>query len=168
MHGRARRRVVILHSARSACHTVSRRALRSSLRRAPRRAPRHILKDNGPTLHDICALVSAYLRLSKAYDKKWHPPSRFKTLGTQEERDRRMLEDLERAYGENSPFIREQKTRTTASPSSSPVSPPLVPPDPPLAAPVPQPRPQCDVLSVPLVRLPNGLLSCDWSRARPA
>ena len=161
MRSSARRRVVVLHSARPACHTASRRALRSSLRRAPRRASRHVLKDNGPTLHDICALVSAYLRLSKAYDKKWHPPSRFKTLGTREERERRMQEDLERAYGENSPFVREQTTGTTASPISIPLTPPP-------AAPAPQLRPKCDVVSVPLIRLPNGLLSCDWSRARPA
>ena len=164
--------MVVLHSAHPAFHTVSRRALRSCLRRAPRRAPRRVLKDNGPTLHDICSLVSAYLRLSKAYDKKWHPQSSSKTLGTPEERERRMQEDLERAYGENSSFVRAQAIRATAPPTSSQLSsrPPMdahVPAGVPLVAPVTQPCSKSDVISVPLVRLPNGLLSCDWGRARP-
>ena len=127
------------------------------------------MKDNGPTLNDICVLVGTYLRLSKAYDKKWHPPSRFKTIGTQEERDRRMLEDLDRAYGENSPFVREQTSRTTASGRVPLLPAPAerVPPGPPLVTPKPQPPPKSDVVSIPLIRLPNGLLGCDWNKARP-
>jgi hypothetical protein len=167
MRGGPRRRVVVLHSGRPACHAATRRALRYCLRRAPRRAPRHVLKDKGPTLRGVCALVSTYLRLSKAYDKKWHPPCHFKTLGTPEERDRRMREDLDRAYGEHSPFVRAQAIRAAAPSASSQVSPPPAPVGAPLTPPAPQPRPACDVISVPLARLPNGILRCDWSKARP-
>jgi hypothetical protein len=68
------------------------------------RGPRRVLKDTGPTLNDVCKAVSAYLRTAEAWDKKWNPPSRFKTIGTPEERRRQMESDLERAYGENSAF----------------------------------------------------------------
>lgn len=131
------------------------------------------MKDQGPTLRDVCAAIEAYLRLSKAYDKRWHPPSRFKTLCSAEELERRTREDLGRAYGDNSPFVRAQAIRAAAPSASSPVSEPpspaaTAPGGPPLAAPAPQPGPKCDVMSVPIVRLPNGLLSCDWTQARPA
>jgi len=134
---------------------------------------RHVLNDCGPTLGDICAVTEAYLRLSKAYDKKWHPPSRVKILCSSEELERRTREDLERAHGENSPFVRAQAIGAVAPPAANPTSKPAPPAQtdaggPLLAAPASQPSPKFDVMSVPIVRLPSGLLSCDWTRARPA
>ena len=94
-----RRRLLTSNPGRAAAHPAARRALRRAHHRAHHRAYRHILKDTGPTLRDICSIVSTYLRLSKAYDKKWHPPSRFKTIGTPEERQRQVEQDLDRIYG---------------------------------------------------------------------
>lgn len=173
IHGGARRRLLVQPAARAAIRAAGRSALRSCLRRATRRATRHVLKDQGPTLRDVCAVIEAYLRLSKAYDKKWHPPSRFKTLCSSEELERRTREDLERAYGDNSPFVRAPTARA-AAPSASGLA--SEPPPPAktaaggalVAAPAPQSGPKADVTSVPIVRLPNGLLTCDWTRARPA
>jgi hypothetical protein len=154
----------ISRSARPAARRLPHRAVRHALRRLLRRAPRHVLKDNGPSLSDVCNAVSAYLRAASAWDDKWNPPSRVKSIGTQEERRRQMEADLERAYGENSPVVRARDV----SPSVALALPPALvtsgTPEPPR----PQPPPKCDAMTVPLVRLPSGLLSLDWSRARPA
>jgi hypothetical protein len=158
-----RRRLLSVRCARPAPRRAPRRVLRRALRRLPRRAPRRLLRDNTPSLHDLCNVLSAYLRLSKAWDKKWNPPSRFKTIGTPEERRRQMEADLEKAYGENSPSVRVQATGPPAAPAPRPA------PAPPPASGPPCPQPlKCDTVAVPLVRLANGLLSLDWSRARPA
>ncbi len=171
-----RRRLIILHPARPAFRRGTRRALRRCLRRPHHRGPRHVLKDTGPSLRDICSLLSRYLRLSKAYDKKWHPPSRFKTLCTPEEFRRRLEADLDRAYGDHSPFGQPQAIQSPL-PAVSPH------PVPPASERTPQrsagesdgksslnlqPAQKRDVMSVPLIRRPNGLLSLDWNHARPA
>jgi hypothetical protein len=158
------RRILVSRPAQPACRRVLRRVRRHALRRVPRRAPRRVLKDDGPSLHELCNVVSAYLRLSQAWDRKWNPPSRFKTIGIPEEHRRQMDADLARAYGENSPFPRTQAAQPPAAPPPPPTPAPPSAPEPAR----PEPPPRCDVVAIPLVRLPNGLLSLDWSRAYPA
>lgn len=113
-------------------------------------------------------MLNACLRLRDADEKKRQSASRFKTLGAPEENRRRAEEDLRRAYGNGSPFVREQASAPVAAPTP-PASLPaqaLAPPSPP--PPPPPARDKCDVMAVPLVRLSSGLMACDWSRARPA
>ena len=159
-----RRRKPIQRPARRSCHSAGRRALRSALRPPFRRGPRRLLKYNGPSLRDVCTLLNAYLRLRNADEKERQSTSRFKTLGTPEENHRRAEEDLRRAYGNGSPSARAQASAPVAAPT--PPAQALAPPPPP--PPPPPARDKCDVMAVPLVHLPSGLMACDWSRARPA
>ena len=161
-----RRRKPIQRPVRRSCRRASRRVLRCALRRSFRRGPRRLLKYNGPSLRDICTLLNTYLRLRTAEEKERQSTSRFKTLGTLEENHRRFEQDIRRAYGNHSPSAGEK--------AGSPVAAPCPPASPPAQARVPPPPParpardKCDVMAVPLVRLPSSLMVCDWSRARPA
>jgi hypothetical protein len=85
-----RRRLPISATTRPAFRQGFRRASRHAYRRALFRAPRLLLKDNGPSLHDICNLLSRYIRVAEAYEKKWNSLSRFKTTGTPEEHRRQV------------------------------------------------------------------------------
>src|SRR4026208_2519433 len=138
-----RRRFAIRSSFGSPFRREVRGAFRRSFRRAPRKARRPLLKDNGPTLHQVCNAISAYIRCAQRYEKKWNPPSRFKTIGTREERDRRMLEDLERSYGEKSPAAREleKAAAALAAPAAAPVTPAVPNAQP--QTPDPQPPKKC-------------------------
>ena len=120
-----------------------------------------------PSLRDICTLLNTYLRLRTAEEKERQSTSRFKTFGTPEENYRRFEQDIRRAYGNHSPSAGEQAGSPVAarSPPASPPAQARVPPPPPPTRPA---RDKCDVMAVPLVRLPSGLMVCDWSRARPA
>ena len=159
--------------ARPVARRAPRRALRSCLRRATRRTTRHVLPDRGPSLRSLFAQCNRCLREIDRLHRKLNPPSRFKTLGTPEERRRQLEQDLERTYGDHSPFARHHHT-SVAPPagSSPPASPPaaVAPPSPDSQPSTinPHPIPKCDVMAVPLVRSPNGTLTLDWSAARPA
>jgi hypothetical protein len=96
--------------------------------------------------------------MAKAFDKKWNPPSRFKTLGTPEERNRRLENDLNRAYGDDAWRALQQQRQ----PSPAPLAPPA-----PASPPVAEPKEKCDVLAVPMVCF-NGIWGLDWDAARPA
>jgi hypothetical protein len=163
-----RRRLPISRATRPAFRRGFRRASRHALRRAVFRAPRRLLKDNGPSLHDLCNLVSRYIRMAEAFEKKWNPPARFKTIGTPEEHRRQVEHDLQRAYGDGSPLARPP------TPQPAPAA-PATPPGNSLAQTAqqnssrgsgPQPRPKRDVIAVPLVRHANGLLGLDWDAVR--
>ncbi len=168
------RRRVVMRAASRRCHAGRRRPVRRSAhRRALRRRPRSVLPDTGPTLTGIAHLISRYLKMKEAYERKWNPkPKRWEPLLTADEAQRKLQADLERAYGDRLPS--ENNPPPPAVPA--PVNPPTAhhpPPDAPhipgpASTPAPLERPKCDVVAVPLVRLPNGFLVCDWSRARPA
>jgi len=162
-----RRRKPIQRPVRRSCRPAGRRVLSRALRRSFRRGPRRLLKYNGPSLRDICTLLNAYLRLRTAEEKERQSTSRFKTFGTPEENHRRFEQDIRRAYGNPSPSAGEQAGSPAAvlTPPASPPAQARVPPSPPPTRPA---RDKCDVMAVPLVRLPSGLMVCDWSRARPA
>jgi hypothetical protein len=161
-----RRLSIVFRSSRSACRPAARPALRHAPRRAIRLAHRKVLKDDGPSLGDICSLLDAYIRMRKASDKAWNPPSRFKLFGTPEERERRCREDLERIYGDKAVADQQAAVQTQAPACPAPSPPPTPIPRP--AAPEPQPKVKCDVMAVPLVYSPEGFLTLDWSKARPA
>ena len=161
-----RRRNAIRHPFRSAQHLVARRVVRSCLRLARRTALRRVIPYDGPSIGAICRVFNAYIRFMEAEEKKSNPPSRFKTLGTEEERERQWREDLERGYGEKAVAARKAAAREQAA--SRPRSPVPSVPSPQPTSPSSVPKPKCDVTAVPLVRLPNGMWGLDWSKTRPA
>ena len=166
-----RRRLLLVHPVRPAARRVLRRARRPCLRHAVRRPTRHVLPDPGPSLNSLFALCNRSLRVVERLQKKLNRPSRFKTIGTPEEHRRRMEEDLKRAYGDDSPFRSAVGSPAAASAPSSPFASPPAPQSAPgsqASSLNPQPAPKCDVMAVPLVSSPNGLLTLDWRRARPA
>ena len=172
-----RRRLLTARTARPASRRALRRARRSCLRRATHCASRPVLPDRGPSLNSLFALCNRSLRVIERLRKKLNPPSRFETLATPEELRRRTEEDLQRAYGDQTPFARQKGMPAAASPASfPPASPPArIAPPAPSSAPGsqpstlnPQPIRKCDVMAVPLVRSPNGRLTLDWNAARPA
>jgi hypothetical protein len=61
---------------------------------------------HNPSLGDIWRSIGTCLRLAKACHKKLNPPSRFKTIGTPEDRRRQFESDLARVYGDDSPAAR--------------------------------------------------------------
>ncbi len=143
-----------------------RRAVHRALRSGPRRATHPVLPDRGPSLNSLLALCNRSIRQIERLHKKLNPPSRFKTLCTPEELARRFDEDLQRAYGPQSPLAPHTPTPGAApAVASSPSSPGPGSQPSTLNA---QPIPKRDVMAVPLVRSPNGLWTLDWRAARPA
>ena len=94
-----RRRLFISTALRPVCRRAFRPALRRSIRIALRRGPRRLLTDNRPSLHDLCNLVSLYVRMAEAFEKRRDPP---------EEHRRQVEQDLQCAYGDDSVFGRPQ------------------------------------------------------------
>ena len=137
--------------------SVHRSVIRCTIRPVP--------KSRGPTLREITSLLSQYLKISTAYEKKWNPPSRFKTLMTTEEAEAKWKSDIERAYGADARAARDLKTEASTSARASPAPPPSAEPP---AVPATPPEIKHDVMAVPLVRLPSGICCLDWSGAHPA
>jgi len=142
-----------------------------------------VLPDRGPSLNSLFALCNRSLHQIERLHKRLNPPSRFKTLGTPEQRRRQFEEDLQRAYGDHSPAAQQKGVSPAACapspPPASPVAPaapslpaavapptPSLGPDSPCSTLNSKPLPKRDVLAVPLARSPNGLLTLDWSAAR--
>jgi hypothetical protein len=163
-----RRRLLARKAARPASRRAGRSVTRSVLRSTCRSAVRRVLPATGPTLNQICKLGEAYLRLATKYDKKWHPPNRFKTLITDEEAKLQEENDLRRAYGKDSPFVRNHVSPEKPAAAAIP-PPPVPPPAPPRLKPKPGPPPddKHDITQVPLRILPSGFLGCDWDAVRP-
>jgi len=168
-HGQQLRRI----TSRSS-HRVRRLVLRHRLRSAPRVVIRHVIRrvfpDDCPSLNAICNVISRYIKLTKAYDKKWGNTSGFNT-GQNRETYRNMDADLDFVYNGDLPAQPKPLQKAKCSP----------PADPPLKKkqtlpdkhriPSSAPRPtdtKHDLMAVPLVHLPNGLLGLDWSKAKPA
>ena len=170
-HGQQPRRTTF-HSDQPAGRPASRSVLRSVHRSVMRCTIRQVLKSRGPTLREITSLLSQYLKISSAYEKKWNPPSRFKTLMTAEEAEAKWKSDIERAYGADACAARTLATQPSTSARASPLpetgaqasatKPQLA------VAPAARQEIKHDVIAVPLVRLPSGICSLDWSNARPA
>jgi hypothetical protein len=159
MRGTLRSRLSRRRVVGPALRPVGRSVWRSPVRSASRWADRRVLPDTGPSLRSLLALFNHYYRLALKYEKRRNPPTRFKTLGTAEERQRKAEEDLKRAYGDCAfaPAARPEAGKTSRSPADK-------------GAPVPPaPPPQkADVMAVPLAKVANGCWRLDWSRARPA
>src|SRR4051794_16334389 len=168
-------RWVTVRSTRSAMRTAVRSAVHSCKRSAIHRARRDVLKDRGPTLREVCALLNSAIETSEAYRKKYHPAwneGRFKMLRPPAESHQQGAIDLERIYGDNTDAAREieafaaaasAQPRSQQAPDAAPPKPPL-----PTATTPPAPWPKSDLIAVPLMRLPSGILTCDYSKARPA
>ena len=75
---------------------------------------RRVLPSDGMTLGKICTLINAYYRMAIRYEKKWNPPSRYKTCAPPAGETRSFQADLERIYGAGA-----RASETTAAPSGS-------------------------------------------------
>ena len=178
-----RRRRMYRNVGRSSERPVIRTVLRSCARSALRGAWRTVIPYDGPSLNDICALLSRYIRLANAYDKKWGsapPESRFVTLCSPEESRRKFEEDLQRCYGQPGNPVEtvgpsDQSSRgergRPACTSQRPAENLGSSPNGALALAAMEPAVSAaaakkDVIAVPLVRTSSGLLGLDWSAAR--
>ena len=101
-----RRRLFISTALRPVCRRAFRPALRRSIRIALHRGPRRLLTDKRPSLPDLCKLVSLYVRMAEAFERKRDTPSRFETIDPPEEHRRQVEQDLRCAYGDDSVFGR--------------------------------------------------------------
>jgi hypothetical protein len=135
------------------------------------REVRAVLKGCGPELYEIASTIKRYVKMSEAYDKRYNPPSRFKTLLSPEESYRKFQENLKRAYGEGSVgarHIAEQAAgKAKASTLPVPVNQPSTDSFQHIADPPNPPKSKPDVIAVPLMYSPEGLLCYDWDNARP-
>jgi hypothetical protein len=148
--------------ARHVQRSCFRLAIRSAHRGRLRPSVRHVLKDRRPSLFSIFALFNkSYRRLIKFQEKRNRQNRRFKALLSPEESERRLKENLERAYGD-----RAWAAMKNARPVALPIAAAPVHQAPPAPTPPPKPIPKADITAVPLVRLPNGLLGLDYNAAR--
>ena len=155
---------------RRAERPVGRSVLRSRSRSVLRDAWRTVIPYDGPTLENICSLLSRYIRLANAYDKKWHPrppASRFKPLCSPEESRRKFEEDLQRCYGKGveergRPACDSQRPAENLGPSDKNEA--SLPPSNKTA--ISATDEKKDVTAVPLVRNADGMLTLDWSAAK--
>ena len=170
---------------RRAERPVGRSVLRSVTRSVVRDTWRAVIPYDGPSLNDICVLLSRYIRLAEAYDKKWNPPapkSRFQPLCSPEESRRKFEEDLQRCYGKGveKPVrpaesvgqpeqLQSSAERGRLACSSQRPAENFGSSDKDTASPAPAistaPEKK-DVVAVPLIRTASGLLGLDWSAAK--
>ncbi len=163
---------------RSAFRPCGRSVVVSRTRSRLRSVWRTVIPYDGPSLNDICALLSGYIRLATAHEKRTRPSSadRFQPLCSAEESRRKFEADLQRCYGtpadlgstggppvsfgdpldamepgvrSNQDILAKQE-RSAAGTGKS-------------CAPASEKK---DLVAVPLVRTADGCLGLNWQQAR--
>jgi len=162
-----RHRLITRRVERPATRIVTRCVVRTVTRSVVRQAWRTVIPYDGPSLNNICALLSAYVKMAEAHDRRRNPKPRlkrkpnFEPLCSPEEHRRKFLADMERCYGTGSGT---QSPGVTNEAPRYPISPPPAP-TPASLAPDPVSTEKKDVIAVPLHIGPSGLLHLDWTRA---